>query len=273
MKKLICIVIALCCAVSLSAINLLDLSGDVGIGYMNYSIVTKYKTEVLLQDVAEALQDALGSGNLAIAEPKSTDVYNALALGLNLKISYFYMNLNIGLPFTQIPTGFDPLGQKLKEFKATDKINGSVIADLQLGGGTTFLKNTPLNIFVGGAVGINYIRTKRKLPEAFIATIKDKKTNAPIVASEMTEVRDIAMLGIGADIAVHYFFTKNIGICLDVKDSLYFIPLMNGRYYKGKFTNGLEFTYTITKDKSIKSLIRSQWANNFTARLGVAFKF
>jgi len=272
MKKLICILAVLCCAVSLSAIDLIDISGDVGIGYMNYAIVTKYKTEALSKDVADALKAALGDGNLKISEPRSTDTYNALAIGLSLKVSYFYMNLNVGLPSKQIPTGYDPLGQELKAINATDKIKGSIIADLQLGGGITLLKSTPLNIFVGGAVSVNYIRTKRELPKAFIDNVKDKTTGAPLVAASMQEIRSIAMLGVGADIAVKYFFTKNVGVCLDIKDSLYFAPLMNTRHYEGKLKNGWDFTYTITNEKSIKSLIKSQWANNFTARLGIAFK-
>lgn len=280
MKKLICILAVLCCAVSLSAIDLIDISGDVGIGYMNYSIITTYRTK-FSAELSQALQNSLDGlgGHLDIDDPKSTDVYNALALGFSIKISYYYMNLNIGLPFKQVPSNYDPLAKILKEHKITDKLNSSVIADLQLGGGITLLKSTPLNIFVGGGIGINYIRTKRNMPKSFVETIKT--VNAAVDADKvMMEVRDVALAGIGADVGIKYFFTKNIGVCFDIKESLYFIPLVNRRYYRGTTTEGSGFTYYVTKEKtantsqkeSIKSLIKYQWANNFTARLGIAFK-
>lgn len=272
MKKIIFIILALSCMFSLSAFDFMDISGDVGLGYMNHNMVTVYNTDTLKTNLADGLGAALGSGNLKMDAPRSVDTYNALAIGLKLKISYVYANISVGFPFTQIPTGDDPLGQKLKDMGATNKLNNSVIVDSQIGLGINILKSLPVNIFVGGGLGINYIQTKRKLPDEFVKTIKDKHGN--IVAKELNETRSIAMAGLGINVALRYYFTKNIGVSFDIKDTVHFIPFSNKRYYKGRTIDGSNFTYTIIKDKKqdIKSLIKYSWANNLTLRLAVAFK-
>ena len=270
MRKIVFSVVIFSCMLSLSAFDFLDISGDVGLGYMNHNMVTVYNTDTLKTDLKEGLESALGSGNLTLDAPRSVDSYNAFALGLKLKISYLYANISVGFPFAQIPTGDDPLGAQLKEIGATNKLDNSVIVDSQIGLGITILKSLPVNIFVGGGLGINYIQTKRKLPDEYVKTIKDKHGN--IVAKELNETRSIAMSGLGFNVALNYYFTKNIGISFDIKDTVYFIPFSNQRYYKGKAINGSGFTYTITNEKDIKSLIKYSWANNLVLRLAVAFK-
>jgi len=273
MKKIVFIIVALSCMLSLSAFDFMDISGDVGIGYMNHNMVTRYKRDSLKTNLAEGLAAALGAdGNLRLEDPKAVDSYNALALGLNLKMSYVYANISVGLPFTQIPTGDDPLAKKLKELGATNKLKNSVIVDGQIGVGINVLKSLPVNIFVGGGLGVNYIQTRRDLPDEFVKTIKDKHGN--LVAKELNETRSVAMAGLGINVALSYYFTKNIGVSFDIKDTVHFIPLSNKRYYKGKTIDGSNFTYTITKDdkQDIKSLIKYSWANNLTLRLAVAFK-
>lgn len=272
MKKILFIILALSCMFSLSAFDFMDISGDVGIGYMNHNMVTVYK-DALKNNLADGLGAALGPGNLTMDAPRSVDSYNALAIGVKLKMDYLYANISIGFPFTQIPTGEDPLGQKLKEIDATNKLDNSVIVDSQIGFGINILKSSPLNFFVGGGLGINYIQTKRKLPDEYVKTITDPVTHE-VLAKELNETRSIAMAGLGINVAVNYYFTKNIGISFDIKDTVYFIPMSNQRYYKGKAINGSGFTYTITKDdkQDIKSLIKYSWANNLALRLAVAFK-
>lgn len=272
MKKIIFIILAFGCMFSLSAFDFMDISGDIGLGYMNHNMVTVYN-DSLKTNLAGGLEAALGEGNLTMDAPRSVDSYNALALGLKLKVSYVYANISVGFPFAQIPTGNDPLGDKLKAMGATNRLNNSVIVDSQIGLGINILKSLPVNIFVGGGLGINYIQTKRKLPDEFVKTIVDPITNQP-VAKELNETRSIAMSGLGFTVALNYYFTKNIGISFDIKDTVYFIPMSNKRYYKGKTINGSGFTYTITKEKKqdIQSLIKYSWANNLALRLAVAFK-
>ncbi|EMB23923.1 DUF2715 domain-containing protein [Treponema denticola] len=272
MKKNILGIAIFSCMLSLSAFDFMNISGDVGIGYMNHNMVTVYN-DSLKTNLAGGLEAALGHGNLTMDAPRSVDSYNALAIGLKLKMDYLYANISVGFPFTQIPTGEDPLGAKLKAIGATNKLDNSVIVDSQIGLGINILKSSPLNFFVGGGLGINYIQTKRKLPDEFVKTIKDPVTNA-VLAKELNETRSIAMAGLGINVAVNYYFTKNIGISFDIKDTVYFIPMSNQRYYKGKAINGSGFTYTITKEKEkdIKSLIKYSWANNLALRLAVAFK-
>ena len=272
MKKILFIILALSCMFSLSAFDFMDISGDVGIGYMNHNMVTVYK-DALKNNLADGLGAALGPGNLTMDAPRSVDSYNALAIGVKLKMDYLYANISIGFPFTQIPTGEDPLGQKLKEIGATNKLDNSVIVDSQIGLAINILKSLPVNIFVGGGLGINYIQTKRKLPDEYVKTITDPVTHE-VLAKELNETRSIAMAGLGINVAVNYYFTKNIGISFDIKDTVYFIPMSNQRYYKGKAINGSGFTYTIIKEKKqdIQSLIKYSWANNLALRLAVAFK-
>lgn len=272
MKKITAVFIAICCSISLFGFS--NFSLDAGLGYMNYSLFTKYNQEklhTLNKELSEHL--ALGgTGILQYHSPTSTDIYNALNLGLSLKYGLFYANLNIGLPFEQIPSGKDPLGDKLKELGATNKLKNSVITDLQLGGGLTILTRIPLTIFVGGAVAFGYISTNRNLPIEFTNKIKDHH-GKPV--QSLMETRTVSMLGLGADIALKYYFTKRIGICFDVKDSIYIVPMSNQRYYTGKDSQGYPFTYRITREKKddIGSLVKYTVANNLTVRLGVAFKF
>ena len=272
MKKIVFIIVALSCMLSLSAFDFMDISGDVGIGYMNHSMVTVYNRDSFKANLVEGLESAIGSGNVEMDAPKAVDSYNALAIGLNLKMSYVYANISVGLPFTQIPTGDDPLAKKLKELGATNKLKNSVIVDGQIGVGINVLKSLPVNIFVGGGLGVNYIQTRRDLPDEFVKTIKDKHGN--LVAKELNETRSVAMAGLGINVALRYYFTKNIGVSFDIKDTVHFIPFSNKRYYKGRTIDGSNFTYTIIKDKKqdIKSLIKYSWANNLTLRLAVAFK-
>ncbi len=263
-KKIFAIVLVLCLSFTALSAAGIDLSGDVGIGYMNYTIITEYKRSALAEDLEAGLSGHLGTGTLVMDNPKATDIYNALNVGLSLKYNYLYTNICVAFPFTQIPTGDNPLGKKIN---GTNNIKGSVIFDGQLGAGVTLLKNTPLNIFVGGAIGINYIRTKRALPSTFVNTVYP-------LASSLKEIRSKTMLGVGIDVGIKYYFTKNVGIGLDLKETIYFVPLSTKRYYKGTLKDGTKFTYYITKkkNKNINKLIKYSWANNFSMRLGVTFK-
>jgi len=269
MKKNILGIAIFSCMLSLSAFDFMNISGDVGIGYMNYTIVNNYDTGKLADNLSAELKALIGPGNLKLGSIKAKDSYNAFMVGLSFKMSYIYANINVGFPLKEISSGFDPLAQKLKEKGISDKINGSIIFDSQIGVGITLMKSSPLNIFVGGGLGINYIRTTRDLPGNCISSLSD--------VTSLKEIRSVGMIGLGADIGIKYFFMPKIGICLDLKDTIYFLPLANQRYYSGKLKNGIPFTYSInsettTNSGDIKKLIKSTWANNFSVRLGVAFK-
>ena len=272
MKKIFFVLTAVFCTGLLAAGDILDISGDIGLGYMNYSMFTTFRSSALKSQLKEGLSSALGEGNLKYDEPKSSDYYNALGLGLSVKVSYFFTNLTVGFPFRQIPTGYDPLSAKLNTAGISNKLTNSVILDWQLGGGFTLFKNRPLNIFLGAALGIGYVRTSRHLPQSFVKTVTDSHGNA--VASRLNEIRSITMFGIGVDVGIKYFFTQHIGIVMDIKDTVYFLPLLNKRFYRGTDVHGRDFTYTITKGNTedVKSLIKHSWANNFNIRLGVAFR-
>ena len=174
MKKIFFVLTAVFCTGLLAAGDILDISGDIGLGYMNYSMFTTFRSSALKSQLKEGLSSALGEGNLKYDEPKSSDYYNALGLGLSVKVSYFFTNLTVGFPFRQIPTGYDPLSAKLNTAGISNKLTNSVILDWQLGGGFTLFKNRPLNIFLGAALGIGYVRTSRHLPQSFVKTVTDR---------------------------------------------------------------------------------------------------
>ncbi len=277
MKKFFIILVAFCFAFSLTAVAGLDISADVGLGYMNYTLVTVYKDD-LDGKLAEGLS-GLGAGKLKFDALKVRDTYNALMFGLGVKVSYFYTNISVGLPFKNVPLKYDPLAMKILEHNPTDDIKGSMILDAQFGGGITFFKETPLNIFAGGAVAVNFIRAKRILPDGYVATLTDTEGNSikPLIDGDLTEFRLSSMIGLGLNAAVMYYFTPNIGVAVDLKDSIYFLPLFTNRYYRGTHVNGRKFTYSIFKDSdekiNIKDLIKYAYSNDFELRIGVSFKF
>ncbi|PIE98856.1 MAG: hypothetical protein CR988_01390 [Treponema sp.] len=262
MKKVLTSVLAIFCFVSLSALGVgIDISGSVNpVGYMNHTITTVYKDGALSAELEDAFS-ALGSGTLTVGDKKSKQVYNAYALGLDLHISYFYMGLVVGLPSKQINEGLD-IAKITTKKPVQSKIGGSVIVDGQFGGGITLLKGKPFNVFVGAGVTVNYIYFKRKMPEGFLLS-----------GLKLTEYRHIMQGGVGVNVALNYFFTKNIGVAFTMSDSVLFLRLMNQHYFAGTTATGRSVRYTLNKNGvSARDNIKRQWANNFTARLGVALK-
>ncbi len=265
MKKLFAILLVFASSVALLSAESFDMSADLGIGYMNYTIVTEFKDIAFNEKLKEEMTNATEKGMLIMENKKSNDVYNALAFGLAIKYSYMYANIAVGLPFKEVKSGSDPLGKKLKAYNPGNSIVGSFIVDGQIGSGITLFKTKPFNIFAGAAIGVNYIITKRKLPQAFVATIPSAKW--------LNEIRTSARLGLGLDLGINYYFKPNFGLCIDVKDTVYLISLLNQRYYRGEAVNGAKFEWYITQSKNINSIIKYSWSNNVTARLALCFRY
>ncbi len=256
-KKIFAIVLVLCLSFSALSAAGIDLSGDVGIGYMNHMMMTRYN---------------YGDTTLGHIYELAQDKYNALAVGLSLKYSWFYADLAIGFPFKAIPTDSFSTGLKL-----TNDVKGSLIFDTQLGGGVTLFKETPFNLFIGGALALNYIRTKRNLSDTALRAI-ELASSGTITANTLAsgkEVRSRLMLGAGVNVSASYFFTDHIGICLNLRDSFHFLPLVSHGSYRVRKDNGNIVVVSLKKEgtsQNMKDLIKYSWANNFSVRLGLAFK-
>lgn len=151
MKKILFMAIAMSLTFSLVA----EGSGSVNvnpIGYMNHSIITTHDSNTLAQELGDQFKIAIGSGTLQIGDQRSTNVYNAYALGLDVNYNFFYASLSLGLPAKLYSDGFDPILLKWPTaFTNSDRIGGTIILDGQIGGGVDLMqylnKNGPLFCF------------------------------------------------------------------------------------------------------------------------------
>lgn len=271
MKKILFMAIAMSLTFSLVA----EGSGSVNvnpIGYMNHSIITTHDSNTLAQELGDQFKIAIGSGTLQIGDQRSTNVYNAYALGLDVNYSFFYASLSLGLPAKLYSDGFDPILLKWPTaFTNSDRIGGTIILDGQIGGGVDLMqylnKNGPLSVFVGGGVAVNYVRVKRPIAE------NSSLINALTGVKSMTEFRNIVQAGLGLRAGVTYNILPSVGVNLTLTDSLHFIKLYMQRIYEGRDTTGISYKYFLTKDGNENKSTKKQFANNFVIRLGVGIKF
>lgn len=274
-KKTIGAVLALTLVSSTVFAAGIKFSSDIGLGFMNHSMFTKYKNNAGLQkELKEGLQ-GLGIDNVTINENFTKDSYNAFMAGLDLRIGTSmlfaevggYLSINLGLPSKMVTTTPSPLDSFLGN-KGSNKLGGSIIMDTQAGVYLTFLENMPLNIHVGAGIAVNWTKTQREIPFA----IYSKFIKASTKLDYLNEIRSITMVGGGFNVGVSYYFIKNVGIFLGVHDSIHIVNFHNQRYYKGVHENGTSFTATITKTQSIKNSTDKVVANNFGIKFAVAFK-
>lgn len=272
MKKKILAVLALTLSFSLVAEGVgLAINID-PLGYMNHTIMTTYDSEKLANNLDEEFKNALGVGTLQLGDQNSKNVYNAYALGLDVTYKVFYTSLSLGLPAKIYSNGFDPIKLKYHDaFDDSNKIGGTIILDGQLGGGVDLMKilkkENSLSIFVGGGIAVNYVHVKRPIEKgsSLIRALPNVKT--------MTEFRNIVQAGLGLRAGVSYYFNPNVGINLNFTDSLHFIKLYSQRMFAGELNSGLQYKYFLTKDGNENKMIKRQFANNFTLRLGLGIKF
>ena len=242
-KKILCMFIGLMLMAPFVFSEGVGFSAQVSpVGFMNFNVWTKYDKDTIAHastEVRKIFKDY---------DKFFHDGYNMYALGADLRISSAYLTLNVGLP-RQITI------DDIKNFGGTLN-NNSFIFNGQLGCGGTFFKDSPINLFVGGGVGFDVIETTRDIP----AGILD--------AASWAEDRLIALLGLGLNVGVSFYFLPHVGVFAGVTDNLSFIQISNQRYY----TNANASIYFKNGAKDIKKMTSGLLANNFTARLGIAFK-
>ena len=242
-KKILCMFIGLTLMAPLVFSEGVGFSAQVSpVGFMNFNVWTKYDKNTIANASAEVKQ------LFKDYDKFFHDGYNMYALGADLRISSAYLTLNVGLP-RKISIN------DIKDFGGTLKTN-SFIFNGQLGYGTTFFKDSPINLFVGGGVGFDIIRTTRDMPAAALAL------------AGWQEDRLIALLGLGLNVGVSFYFLPHVGIFAGVTDNLSFVQVSNQQYY----THAGASVYFKNGAKDIKKMTSGLLANNFTARLGIAFK-
>lgn len=273
-KKIISSVFAFIFAVSTAFSAGIKFSANVGLGFMNHSMFTKYKENTELHKALEKeLRKSLGAGNLKLSEGSTKDSYNAFMTGIDLRIGtsmFFaevggYAALNLGLPTKIVTTTPSPIDAFLGN-KGSNKLGNSIILDTQAGIYLTLLPDLPVNIHLGAGIAVNWVRTQRDIP----SSIYSKLGIAQI--QKLNEIRSVVMLGGGLNAGISYYFVKNVGINLTVHNSVMIVNSHNHRYYKGELESGTGFEYTISKDKNVKNTISKAVANNFGVKIGVAFK-
>ena len=134
---------------------------------------------------------------------------------------------------------------------------------IQIGGGMTFFRTSPFNLFLGAGVSFDFIKTARKIGNGLLP-----------VASDWTEERLLGLLGIGINVGASYYFVPHVGIFAGITDNLSLIQMVNQRYYTSPdyyfYVNGDKNGKDGSKD--IKKMVSALVANNVAIRLGLALK-
>ena len=241
MKKMfLCMFIGLTLITPLAFSDGVDFSAQISpVGYMNFNVWTKYNKDTLT-DISDKIRELFKEDTFF------QDGYNMYTLGTDIRVGLAYLTLNVGFPRRITSNDIKELGKTLEK--------NSFIFNGQLGCGGTFFKESPVNLFVGGGISFDVIKTTRNILNGVFGS----------------EDRLIAVMGLGLNVGVSFYFLPNIGLFAGVTDNLSFIQLSNQRYYT---LGGLTFSFNEkTNEKDIKKMISGLVANNFTARLGIAFK-
>lgn len=286
MKKVILTSLTLLLCVSL-AIAESDIGFGIKInidplGYMNHMDITQRenKTEVdkTLKDALEAATGTSGGSLWVEGDGKQKDLYSAYALGLNVQYSYFYLSLGLGLPTKIYSHNKNIVLINDETYKAGNKIGGTTILDIQIGGGVPLMQDEALNFFVGGGLSVNYVHVKRDIKEdsKFVTLINNiLQTKDPSASIKtISEHKNIWQAGLGVKVDVNYDFLDNVGLNLSLSDSVHFIKLYNQTVYAGQLKTGNAYKYSFsdnTKDKD--DGIKYKFSNNFIVRAGINFKF
>lgn len=240
------------------------------IGYMNHTITTTYNgVGAFNKELEQQLKATLGEGNLKVENQKQRDVYNAYALGLDVRYSFFYLSLALGLPAKIYTSGFDPVAAAYPDaYKNSTKIGGTIILDGQIGGSVDLMKllkkNDKLSVYLGGGLAVNYVHVKRDI---------SKDSSLKILLGLNTEQRNIVQMGLGLQTGVTYKFLPNVGIHVGLSDSLLFVKLYSQRKFTGTTSSGVTYSYFLTENGKDNEAIKYQFANNFVVRLGVGINF
>lgn len=281
MKKLLIVLVSILCIGFVCA----DVGVDINIhpvGYMNHTIFTKWDNANTLVGSAPGYDVSIYGGS----DPTSTESYNMYTLGLDVTYQYYYGAISFGIPFKAPAfSGYDPTQYATDPlWKACTDPNGSILGtvlmDIQLGGGATFLKKLPINIFVGGGIAINYLHAKQASQNSAWALFSFTDPNVHLTS--LAQVRDITQMGLGVRASVNYKFMKNVGVSLTLSDSILPLLLSTKRQLVGKVNTGQKVTAkpnAATEQlvnqamENEKKLIKMRFSNNFALRLGVQISF
>lgn len=213
-----------------------DFAISFGPAFTNYFVKSKNEGQFagVLPAVKETLTNAKNEQN------------NAAGIALDLRAGFFYLMTQIAFPGTSHTDLVKTAGSN------KDKLlnPNAFILDTQLGAGLTLFKKTKFNLFLGGGIGVNAVKSAQTLNVQGVDVKYDKLD---------------VMFGAGANILASYYFTNIIGVYLGVADTFYFTPLKVEKTFK---IAGADHTIS-SADGKLKDVI----ANSLNVKLGLSIKF
>ncbi|UTC67150.1 MULTISPECIES: DUF2715 domain-containing protein [unclassified Treponema] len=213
-----------------------DFAISVGPAYTNY--FTKSDTKVSFDAAYSSIQTAL------------TDVKNeknnAAGVALDLRAGLFYMMAQIAFPGKNHKALLSQAGNA-KNFVSKN----SVIFDSQLGAGLTLFKKSRFNLFLGGGLGLNAMKSTQ---------------TATILGQGISYEKLDVMFGLGANVLASFYFTDMIGIYAGIADTFYFAPLKVEKTFK---IAGVADYVASHKNGKVGNVI----ANSLNLKLGLSLRF
>lgn len=246
---------------------------DFDVGYMYHKINTTYdfgSFDKTLQNELEKLAPNVGYGATSVTL-KGTEQCNALAIGTNLRITWFYAGLNFGLPFRMMSQGFDPATSLYEATLDVRNIKNAVkayIIDAYVGCGLPIVLGS-LDIFCGVHGSVNYIDVKRNVEKPLVLS--------STVIENVLDYTQSAALGIGGTFSLAYFFHEYeyIGIMASINYSYLLLHFRTRRMLSGvDRRTGATIEYQILDTQQNKnSRPKRQVGDNLTFAVGITFRY
>ncbi|UTY26836.1 DUF2715 domain-containing protein [Treponema denticola] len=170
---------------------------------------------------------------------------NAAGVAVDLRAGILYFMAQIAFPGKNHNNLIKGTTADKDKFVAKN----AFILDSQLGVGITLFKKTSFNLFLGGGLGLNAMKSTQSVS---------------IASQEVTYDKLDVMLGVGANILASFYFTDMIGIYGGIADTVYFAPLKVEKTFK---VGNQAYTVSNTSG-NIKDVI----ANSVNLKLGLSIR-
>lgn len=212
-----------------------DFAISFGPAYTNYFVKAdgKFEVNVALANVKETINNLKNEKN------------NAAGVALDFRVGLFYVMTQIAFPTRSHSDLWNNI-TNASEFAKTN----SFIFDSQFGAGFTFFEKSRFNLFVGGGLGLNAMRSIQ---------------SAKVAGSSISYQKLDVMFGLGANVLASFYFTDLIGIYAGIADTFYFAPLKVEKTFK---IAGTEYTFS-NSNGNLKNIL----ANSVNLKLGLSLRF
>lgn len=214
-----------------------DFAISFGPAYTNYFVKAdgKFEFDSALQNVQDAINSVKNEKN------------NAAGVAVDMRAGLFYAMVQIAFPGKNHKALLSEVtGGNVPDFVSKN----TFIFDSQVGAGFTFFEKSRFNLFVGGGLGLNAM----------------KSTQSATILSKMVTYQKLdVMFGLGANVLASFYFTDLIGIYAGIADTFYFAPLKVEKTFK---IAGTEYTFS-NSNGYLKNIL----ANSVNLKLGLSLRF